>query len=204
VSYKEFVNATPENLLTADERAGALELDLTYGQSVYIENLGNGKFALKALPILAQISTIQGIIIEDFDQDGIPDILISGKNYGNEISVGRYDASNGLFLKGLGNGNFVPNQNSGFYLPFNAKSSVSLFNSEGEQIIFSSQNRGKLNVFKTNLKELDSVIPKKAKGINLELNGKQSKKEIYYGSSYMGQSTRRIVSPATNVKISFY
>ncbi len=46
-------------------------------------------------------------MIEDFDQDGVQDILLGGNFYAAKPEVGRYDASYGLFLKGDGQGNFT-------------------------------------------------------------------------------------------------
>ena len=43
---------------------------------------------------------INGMITDDFDGDGNLDILISGNDYGTDVSTGRYDACNGIFLKG--------------------------------------------------------------------------------------------------------
>lgn len=36
------------------------------------------------------------MLAEDFDGDGNLDILINGNDYGTEVSVGRYDACNGI------------------------------------------------------------------------------------------------------------
>jgi len=42
--------------------------------------------------------------VDDYDGDGNLDILMNGNDYGTEVSVGRYDALNGLLLKGNGKG----------------------------------------------------------------------------------------------------
>jgi hypothetical protein len=68
---------------------------------------------------------------------------------GNETSSGRYDASNGLFLKGNGKGEFVPltQAKTGFYVPGNAKGLAQLVNSTGRRVIIATQNRAALKVF---------------------------------------------------------
>jgi hypothetical protein len=72
--------------------------------------MGNGKFKLHALPALAQMAPIMGIVTDDFNNDGNLDILFSGNDFGNEVTDGRYDAMNGLVLSGDGKGNFMRNQ----------------------------------------------------------------------------------------------
>ena len=42
------------------------------------------------------------MIADDFDADGNLDLAINTNDYGTDVSVGRYDALNGLMLKGDG------------------------------------------------------------------------------------------------------
>jgi enediyne biosynthesis protein E4 len=196
VTYKDFAEATYDNLLTNDEKKGAQELTLTFRKSVVLKNIGKGKFDVSELPIEAQFSPINGILIEDFDKDGYLDIVISGNNYGNEVSSGRYDASNGLFLKGNGNGGFTTQRNSGFYVPFDAKAMVSSVNAKGEIEILVAQNREKLKLFKTNLSKSAVIIPKQARYFTYQVGNKTYKKEFYYGASYLGQSSRYVSVPS--------
>lgn len=203
VSYKDFAQANIDNLLTKDEKKDAQDLELNFMKSVVILNQGGGKFLVKDLPIEVQFSPANGLIVEDFDSDGIQDIVVSGNNFGNEISVGRYDASNGVYLKGIGEGNFKVIKNSGFYVPSDAKALVSIANSKGDICLLASQNRGPLKLFKTPLKKQISPLNPSARSYAYELNGKKTKKEIYYGSGYLGQSARYIILPigAKGIKI---
>jgi len=54
----------------------ALNLKARTFASAYIENMGGGKFETKALPQLAQLYSVNSILIDD--SDGNKDILISG------------------------------------------------------------------------------------------------------------------------------
>ena len=72
----------------------------------------------------AQLSTVNGIFVKDFDGDGKKDILIAGNKFDVEVETTPADASPGLFLKGLGNdGNFKSTKpsESGFFAPYNVK-----------------------------------------------------------------------------------
>ena len=76
----------------------------TFANSVFINN--SGTFVQKPLPYLAQTSSINDMLIEDFDEDGNLDIIIVGNLYGSEVETPRNDANFGLLLNGLGNGEF--------------------------------------------------------------------------------------------------
>ncbi|MEO8413890.1 MAG: hypothetical protein ABI472_09535 [Ginsengibacter sp.] len=60
------------------------------------------------LPKEAQVSVLNNMVAVDVDRDGILEVIINGNDYGTEVSTGRYDALNGLVLKGNGKGNFKP------------------------------------------------------------------------------------------------
>ena len=61
--------------------------------------------------------------VDDFDGDGNADIVLNTNDYGTDVTVGRYDALNGLMLKGDGKGDFVPQTilQSGIFIPGNGK-----------------------------------------------------------------------------------
>jgi enediyne biosynthesis protein E4 len=203
VSYKEFANADFENLLTKEEKQDCQELTLDFTESIIVENLGNGNFAVKTLPAEVQFSPINGITIEDFNNDGFQDILVAGNNHANETSMGRYDAANGTLLIGNGKCEFKVGNNSGYYVPKDAKSSITVANNKGELLVFTAQNKNLLRVFKSKISKQIMEVAKNAKYYSFDINGKKTKRELYYGSSYLAQSGRYITIPsrAKNLKI---
>ncbi|MEJ0079675.1 MAG: hypothetical protein WDM78_01620 [Puia sp.] len=64
-------------------------------------------------------------------------------DFGTVPSYGRYDALNGLILKGDGKGKFTPLSilQSGIFIPENGKSLVKLRSSDGKYLIAASQNK---------------------------------------------------------------
>jgi len=191
--YKDFAAATMDDIFTPEQRKGALRLKANMLQSCYLRNEGNGKFTMIPLPKEAQISTLDGMMADDFDGDGNQDVLISGNDYGTAVSLGRYDALNGLLLKGDGKGNFKPLSilQSGIYIPGNAKGLVKLKSSSGKYMIAASQNKGPLKLFelKRNVKTLN-LNPDDVSAIITFKNGIKQKEEFYYGSSFLSQSAR--------------
>lgn len=152
--YAKFAMADINEVLTKDELKKALILEANWMKSSYIENVGNGKFKLFALPILSQLAPVLAIQVQDFDQDGHLDIILSGNDYGNEISTGRLDASKGLFLKGNGHGKFkeISLVSSGLNLDGDSKALVKIKSANGSLLLMNSQNLGQLKTYQLNRK----------------------------------------------------
>lgn len=199
--YKDFASADIAQLLKPEERLEALVLSANEFRSMYLENKGVGEkgqfvFAMKPLPIEAQLAPIFGMVATDADQDGQPDVLLIGNDYSAEVSMGRYDGLNGLWLKGDGNGNFNPQSlaASGFYAPGNAKALVQLSDSKGQQLIIASQNRGPLRVLRSSKQPLHSVSlePTDSWATLLYSDGRKQRVELSYGQSFLSQSGRSL------------
>jgi hypothetical protein len=87
--------------------------------SVVLHNDGDGRFTSSALPTLAQIAPIRGIVPMDVDGDGKLDLVVAGNLYDTEPNTTPADAGNGLWLRGDGHGRFTPVApvTSGFLAP---------------------------------------------------------------------------------------
>jgi hypothetical protein len=101
------------------------------------------------LPIEAQLSAVNGIIVKDFDDDGKKDILIAGNKFDVEVETTPADASVGVFLKGSDNlsfRSFKPLE-SGFFAPWNVKDIQLINTGVNKYSILVSSNNDKLRVF---------------------------------------------------------
>jgi hypothetical protein len=170
-----------------------------------LRNDGNGKFTLVPLPAQAQFSVINGMVVDDFDGDGNLDVLVNGNDYGTEPNVGRYDALNGLCLKGDGKGNFKPMSimESGIFVPGNGKSLVKLRGDNGDYLLAAAENRGPLQFYKLKGKQkMQDLLPGDT-GAQIELkDGRKRKEEFYYGSSFLSQSDRFLLLRPGMVSVS--
>jgi len=106
--YDLFAEASLEDVYTAADLKKSMHYQAYTFASSYIENNGNGNFELHKLPDEAQLSSINGIVIEDYNNDGNADVILGGNMYGSEVETPRNDASYGLLMLGNGKGQFRP------------------------------------------------------------------------------------------------
>jgi len=76
-------------------------------------------------------------------------VCINTNDYGTDPSNGRYDALNGLVLKGDGKGGFKPLTmlQSGINIPGSGKALATLKSADGGYLLVAGQNKGPLKVF---------------------------------------------------------
>jgi hypothetical protein len=60
-----------------------------------------------ALPWQAQLSSYRDAVVVDANRDSLPDVLLVGNYYENNVQMGRYDADYGTLLINQGNGSFI-------------------------------------------------------------------------------------------------
>ncbi|SEO93599.1 VCBS repeat-containing protein [Mucilaginibacter sp. OK283] len=201
-NYKSYATATMDQLLSKEQLKNALILKANNFNSCYCRNDGHGKFTLVSLPFQAQLSALNGMTVDDFDGDGNLDVVINTNDYGADVTVGRYDALNGLILKGDGKGSFIPQTilESGIFIPGNGKALIKLRGKNGKYLLAAGQNRGPLKVFE--LKKHTNNISLQPNDISAEIslrNGKKRKLEFYDGFSLLSQSAR-FLSIDKNIK----
>ncbi len=194
-TYKDYAVAEFKDLFSPQELTGAYTRQANNFQSIYLENLGNGRFSMHPLPAEAQLAPVYGMVVDDFDQDGNLDLALTGNDFGNEVTDGRYDAFNGLVLLGDGKGGFRPRTilQSGLYIPGDGKALIRLNGPGSTSMLAASQNGGPLKLFKNNgdrqwirLKDDDRVA------LIYLRNGKIRREELSYGTSFLSQSSRII------------
>ena len=192
-TYKDYAAASFADLFPPESLAGAYTRHANNFQSVYLENIGQGRFRMHALPVNAQLAPVYGIVADDFDGDGNLDLALSGNDYGNEVIDGRYDAFNGLVLMGDGKGNFRPRTilQSGLYIPGDGKSLVRLSGPGNTYLLAASQNGGPLKLFRNNRsRQLIRVKDDDRVALIYLTNGRVRRQELDYGSSFLSQSSR--------------
>jgi hypothetical protein len=107
VRYKDYSGKTMDEILTPAEKNNMEVFKTSFFESGVLMNEGNNTFRFIPFPEKAQLSTINDMVIDDMDGDGIKDILVCGNSGDAAVMTGVYDATSALLLKGIGGGNFA-------------------------------------------------------------------------------------------------
>ncbi len=103
---EDFAKASLADIFTK-EKLNTSEISEAYhfANTVFI-NDGKGNFTPKELPWEAQITAYKTAAICDANGDELPDLLLMGNFYDNNVQMGRYDADYGTLLLNKGKGAF--------------------------------------------------------------------------------------------------
>lgn len=201
-SYKSFGRASMDDLWKPEDRENAIMLQANTLATSFIENLGNGKFALRPMPAEVQTAPVYGMVSEDVDHDGNLDLVMVGNDYGMQPFSGRHDALNGVCLKGDGKANFSPVTvaESGFFVKGDGKGLALIHTARGEDILVATQNQDSVMVYN----KTSGASKEDQKWMKLNQNdfyadifykGKKERRiEFYHGGTYLSQSSRRVVT----------
>jgi hypothetical protein len=205
-TYQSYAVATMKDVLTPEQRKDAVILEANQFRSCLFRNDGGGKFTMVPLPSPAQLSVLDGMVAGDFDHDGNLDLVINGNDYGTEVGTGRYDALNGLFLKGDGKGGFnaLTIVQSGIFIPGDGKALVRLAGAGGRLLLAAGQNRGELKVFEQRRGgRLAPLSPADRSALVRLRDGRQRREEFFYGESFLSQSGRFVEwsDPVVSIEI---
>ena len=197
-SYSEYGYAPFNKSFTKEELNAAMVLKSETFASSYIENLGNGKFNIKELPKEVQMAPLFGMSIEDVNEDGNLDVMLVGNSFATEVAIGKYDAFKGGVLLGDGKGNFKTkhSKETGFFVDTDAKGISKLQTGKDETLYLVSSNSDVLKVFsykKNKSKKTISFLPEDVYVLLKDKDGSTVKQELYYGSTYLSQSSRTLI-----------
>ena len=147
--HKEYSTATMQQLQEGFGMEDWSVLKCETAATVWIENLGQGKFTLHILPLEAQIAPVNSIAVADIDGDGNADLLIAGNEYQADAGTGRYDASYGLVLKAGSKGNFTPlgPAQTGFIVDGDVRDLKWINKKNNERILLAAANNSPLKAF---------------------------------------------------------
>ncbi|AUP78808.1 VCBS repeat-containing protein [Flavivirga eckloniae] len=147
-TYNAFAEADLGSILD-DKALTSQKHEVYMFQSVFLINNG-GSFKIKKLPNEAQYSTVQSIEIDDFNKDGINDILLAGNKFNVEIETTRADASIGALLEGDKQFDFkaVKPSLSGVFLPTNVKDIKPIKLGKNAKGVLVGVNNGSMHLLK--------------------------------------------------------
>jgi len=104
---EDFAKARLQDLFSPDKLKKADTLTADYFSNAILVNDGNMNFRVQAMPWEAQLSPYRDAVVIDANGDSLPDILLVGNYYENNIEMGRYDADYGTILLNKGGDTFT-------------------------------------------------------------------------------------------------
>ena len=103
----DFAKASLTDLFSSAKLKSATTLTANWFYNTIFINDGKMNFKAVPMPMQAQLSPYRTAAIVDANNDNLPDILLGGNYYDNNIQMGRYDADYGTILLNKGNDNFI-------------------------------------------------------------------------------------------------
>lgn len=145
-SYKSFADATMADIFSDEQLKSAKHLKATCLETMIYENR-NGTFYPKHISLQAQVSPIYKIVVNDFNGDHHPDILLLGNNEFTRLKIGKMDANYGVLLlnDGKGNFNYCGSKESGLFVPGDVKDATIITTNGNKYLEIGINNKGLLN-----------------------------------------------------------
>ena len=148
-NYHTYAQATMDQLLEGEADDSLVHKQVTQLASCLLYNKGKHTFTLQELPIEAQLSAVNDVVVEDINHDGYKDLVMAGNRYGWEVETTRNDAGIGLCLLGEEKHTFRPLslQESGFLAPGNVRRLQMLHSANGARMLLTGKNQDTLQCF---------------------------------------------------------
>jgi hypothetical protein len=102
----DFARASLADIFSGGKLKSSLVWESDYFSNSVLINDGHLNFTLAALPWRAQLTSYKDAAMVDANGDSLPDILLVGNFYENNIQMGRYDGDRGMLLINKGGGKF--------------------------------------------------------------------------------------------------
>lgn len=103
---EDFAKANLEDIFSSTKLKSSTKYEAYHFANTVFMNDGKGNFTATNLPWEAQITSYNTAIACDANGDNLPDVLMMGNFYENNVQMGRYDADYGTLLLNKGKGQF--------------------------------------------------------------------------------------------------
>lgn len=149
-SYNDFGSSNIKDIY-GEKLEKSISYEATYFASAILKNEGN-TFKFEPFENGAQLSSVNKILIDDFNKDTTKDILLLGNLYGSEVETPRNDASYGALLLGYGPNKYklIDNHQANLWASGDIKDAAFITIGTSKAIII-VRNDDKLSLLRINL-----------------------------------------------------
>ena len=137
---EKYAAATLREIFPPEKLDQAQILSVDYFASALLLNEGKGKFSIHELPSRAQFSALKCAATVDANGDPLPDVLLFGNFYQNNIQLSRNDADFGTMLLNQGGGNFIAESLNGLTLKGQVRHIGELAGKGGKNYVLAMNN----------------------------------------------------------------
>ncbi len=204
-TYHDWGLASLQDIYSEEKLEESLLMKANVLDSGILLNEG-GRFTFAPLPHTAQIAPVFGVVAQEIDGDGFPDIYLVQNFYGPQVETGHMDGGLSLFLRGLGDGTFEPVDpaESGLVVSEDATGlAVTDLNGDGRPDFLIARNKGSMMAFENHTEAGQTVMVRlegpasnpTAVGARVSLHlsdGSVQTAEMSAGSGYLTQSTAAV------------
>ncbi|WP_052272883.1 VCBS repeat-containing protein [Flavihumibacter solisilvae] len=108
IHYSDYANASINDIVPAAAFAKAQQVTCNQLSSGVLWNEGKSGFRFESLPSEAQLSCVNGFVVNDFDNDHKNEVFLAGNFEAYRVQLGQSDAGLGLLVKIDENKGFLP------------------------------------------------------------------------------------------------
>jgi enediyne biosynthesis protein E4 len=138
LKHSVYATKSVQDLFLEEMIASSIVKKFNYAPSCVAINEGKGKFSIKPLPVMSQLSCINAIKPIDVNGDDFIDLVTGGNEFGFLPQFERLDGSFGDILINNGKGDFIWQQNriTGLNLTGEVRDIATIKNSKGTFLLF--------------------------------------------------------------------
>ncbi len=133
LKYAEYAKKSIEELFSEETLKNSTVKTANNFASLIVYNKGKGDFDIQELPQEAQLSCINDIATEDFNNDGVLDLILAGNQHNFKPQFSRLDAGKGNILISDENGRYVDRKSTGFLVQDEVMAMQWITNTSGEK-----------------------------------------------------------------------
>lgn len=140
--HADYATKSMQDLFSKELIQSSVVKQFNYASSCVAINEGNGKFSIRALPVMAQLSCINAIFTLDVNGDGYLDIVSGGNQFGFMPQFEKPDGSFGDVMINDGKGNFISieTKKTGIELRGELRDIAVIKNLQGTYLLFLQNN----------------------------------------------------------------